>query len=290
MVEHVKVGITGSNGFLGRNLVKTLKLYGYQLVEFTTAPQNQDQVCLDYSNIDLMKSHFLKIDLLIHAAWTPGSRADRQNPDLQALNKVIGGKIANAAAEASVKKIIGVGSQDELATSLTPWADDEPFNPQSYYSEAKLATYNHFLNATNELLWVRLLSIYGTSDPRNWVITNAIKSLKSEKEFKVGGCQQLFNLTHVTDAAHAFHQLIDKKVLGPVNVSTLEAASLKSSLELLEKLSGRRGLIKYQGPSDERNQIRSSGSLEKIGWYPRTSLEVGFRELLEYHDERFIAL
>ena len=284
MVKPLRIGITGSNGFLGKNLVKTLNLCGYQVVEFTTKPQNQNQKVLNFSDVDSMKTEFLKIDILIHAAWTSGSRPDRQNPELQNLNKVIGEKIANAALRANIKKIIGVGSQDELNTSFTPWADNEPFNPQSYYSEAKLVTYNHFLKATNELLWVRLLSIYGAADPRDWVIMNAVKSLKTKKEFKVGGCEQLFSLTHVADAADGFHHLIQHKVLGTVNVSTLEATSLKASLELLEKLSGHTGFIKYVGNSDERNQIRSPGVLEKIGWSPNVSKEFGFRELLEYQD------
>jgi nucleoside-diphosphate-sugar epimerase len=281
MAEYLTVGITGANGFLGRSLVKSLRMKGYSIAEFTTKPQNQTQIGTDFSDISSMKKHFLKVDLLIHTAWTSSSRTDRQNAELQNLNRVIGKNVADAANDASVKKIIGVGSQDELETSSKPWRDNEPFAPQSHYSEAKMATYKYFINSTDELLWVRLFSIYGVTDPRDWIVMSALKAIRKEETLNVGACSQLFSLTHVDDAVNGFYYLIKNSILGTVNVSTLEAVTLRNSLELLEKVSGSRGLIRFGKNIDNRNQIRVSGELERLGWTPQISREQGFRDLLE---------
>jgi nucleoside-diphosphate-sugar epimerase len=281
MAEYLTVGITGSNGFLGRNLAKSLKLKGFTVLEFTTKPMNKTQIHTDFSDVNSMTENFRKIDLLIHAAWTPSSRADRQNLELQNLNIVIGKNVANASTDANVRRIIGVGSQDELETSSKPWQDNEPFAPQSFYSEAKLATHEYFANSTSEFLWVRLFSIYGATDPRDWILMSALKAIKNNQVLDVGACNQLFSLTHVQDAANAFYLLIKNNISGTANVSTLETTTLKSSIELLERIAGHRSLIRFGPQMDLRNQIRSVGVLEELGWTPQIRKEQGFRDLLE---------
>lgn len=281
MAEHLKIGITGANGFLGRSLAKSLQIKGFSVVEFTTKPMNQNQIRTDYFDVNSMKHNFMKIDLLIHAAWTASSRADRNNLELQNLNAIVGKNVANAAIDANLVKIVGVGSQDELGASSEPWHDNEPFEPQSFYSEAKLATYEYFMNSTSDLLWVRLFSIYGVTDPRDWILMSALRAIKNNETLNVGACNQLFSLTHVQDAANGFYHLIKNNVLGIANVSTLDSYTLKNSIELLERVSGKNGLIKFGEQIDLRNQIRSVGILEKLGWNPEISREQGFRDLLE---------
>jgi nucleoside-diphosphate-sugar epimerase len=279
VVKNIKIGVTGSNGFLGLNLVKQLKLKGYQVFEFTTSPKNKFQIELNYFDTKSIIESLSNIDVLIHAAWTSGSRINRNNKDLQNLNILISRNISEAARHCNLAKIIGIGSQDELGNSSKPWTDFEAFNPQSHYSEAKLATYNFFADATKNFVWARLFSAYGPGDPRDWILMNAIKALKFDQPLNVGKCNQLFNFTHIKDAANAIILLMEKDFNGTANISTLESPTLKDSLNLLEKISGKLGLIRYGEDSDNRNQIRSAGVLESMGWFPKINRETGFGEL-----------
>ena len=281
MVKDLTIGVTGSNGFLGQHLVKELRHKGYPVLEFTTNPKNKLQIKMDYSDTKSMKESFLKIDLLIHAAWTSGSRNNRNNFELQNLNVLMSKNISKVAQETNLKRVIGIGSQDELGNSSEPWTDDEEFAPQSYYSEAKLVTYNNLLESTEQFIWARLLSVYGVGDPRDWILTKAVGALRLNQKLRVGKCDQLFNFTHIKDAANGVILLMERGFIGSANVSTLESPTLKNSLELLEDISGKRGLIKYGQNSDRRNQVRSSGILEELGWVPKINREIGFRELLD---------
>ncbi len=281
MVRDLTIGVTGSNGFLGQYLVKELRHKGYSVHEFTTNPKNKLQIKLNYSDTKSMKESFLKIDVLIHAAWTSGSRSNRENFELQNLNVIISENISRVAQEINLKRIIGIGSQDELRNNSKPWTDDEEFEPQSYYSEAKLATYNNLSESTEQFIWARLLSVYGVGDPRDWILTKTVSALKLNKQLRVGKCDQLFNFTHIKDATDGIILLMEKGFIGSANVATLESPTLKNSLDLLEDISGRKGLIKYGPYSDTRNQVRSPGILEVLGWVPKIKREIGFRELFD---------
>lgn len=281
MVRDLTIGVTGSNGFLGQYLVKELRHKGYSVHEFTTNPKNKLQIKMNYSDTKSMRESFLKIDLLIHAAWTSGSRNNRDNFELQNLNVVVSKNIAKVAQEINLNKIIGIGSQDELGNTSKPWTDDAEFEPQSYYSEAKLATYNTLVKSTEQFIWARLLSVYGVGDPRDWILTKTVSALKLNKQLKVGKCDQLFNFTHIKDAADGIILLMERGFIGSANVATLESPTLKNSLDLLEDISGRKGLIKYGSNSDTRNQVRSPGILEVLGWVPKIKREIGFRELFD---------
>lgn len=282
MVKTLNFAVTGANGFLAKHIVTELKSREYKVFELTTNPTNENQTLIDYENSRDIEIVLSKIDVLIHCAWTSSSSINRKDKELQKINSRISKKISEAVKYSGVKLLVGIGSQDELAKSDSPWKDDAPFNPQSYYAEAKLETFNNFKDSGKNVIWARLFSIYGPYDKRDWVINNILKAIKTGGCLHLGACNQKFSLTHVRDAANCILSIIENEVTGIVNIGEIDATSLRNSIELLLKIADKAEIVKFMNTINDRDQIRLPGKLEQIGWSPKISKEVGFAELLKY--------
>lgn len=282
MVKALNFAVTGANGFLAKHIVTEIKSRKLKVTELTTYPTNKNQILVNYEDSKEIESALSGIDVLIHCAWTSSSAINRKDKELQKINSRISKKISDAVKDSGVKLLVGIGSQDELSTSDSPWKDDEKFTPQSFYSEAKLETFTNFNDCGKNFIWARLFSIYGPFDKRDWVINTVLKAIKTNTKIKLGACNQKFSLTHVKDAANCILSLVDNEVQGSVNIGEIDATSLRSSIELILEIANKPKLVEFTNIIDERDQIRLSGKLEQIGWNPNISKEVGFAELLKY--------
>ena len=180
-----------------------------------------------------------------------------------------------------IQKIIGVGTQDELIDGEQPWSDSARILPMSEYAKAKYRTLNIFKENIRNFTWARLFSVYGKNDKRDWIMTSAVKALKNNSPVTFGECSKPWSLTHVNDISTAFETIIDKNITGILNISDINAPSLRNHLELLQSLSKKKLFDFKSNNIKEREISATSGTLEKAGWKIRTSREEGFLELLK---------
>ena len=75
--------------------------------------------------------------------------------------------------------------------------------------------------------------------------------------------------------------LIENNIKGSVNVSNLDAPSLRSHLELMQLLSKKELFTFVNNNIPEREVSRVNGILETIGWNPSVKREEAFLELLK---------
>jgi nucleoside-diphosphate-sugar epimerase len=126
-----------------------------------------------------------------------------------------------------------------------------------------------------------LFSVYGKNDKRDWIIPIAVKALKNNSSITFGGCSKPWSLTHVNDICTAFETILDKNITGIVNISDINAPSLRNHLDLLQRLA-RKEIFEFRPNNiNERELSISSGILENAGWKVRISREEGFLELLK---------
>jgi nucleoside-diphosphate-sugar epimerase len=279
--ELIKVGITGSGGFIGGNLASHLKAKGFDVRAFTGNENNQNLIYLNWENEKQIESEFNDLDVLIHCAWLGSDRNSRVNPEIQKKNIAITNSIMKIQRQVGIPKIIGVGSQDELKDGEQPWSDHAKISPMSEYAKAKYQTYNMFKENIDNFTWARLFSVYGKNDKRDWIITNAVKALKNNSSVTFGECSKSWSLTHVNDISTAFETILNKNITGIVNISDINAPSLRNHLELLQRLAKKEIFNFKPNNINEREISISSGILENAGWKVRTNREEGFLELLE---------
>jgi nucleoside-diphosphate-sugar epimerase len=277
----INIGITGAGGFIGKELFSYLTSKGFNVTGFTTSTSKKNLINLDFTDEKQIESKFFDLDVLIHSAWIGGDRNNRFIPEIQKRNILITKNIVKIHKLTKISKIIGIGSQDELINGEQPWGDNSKILPVSEYAKAKYESFNILKENIENFTWARLFSVYGESDQRDWILTKAITAIKNDLPIVFGKCSKPWSLTHVRDVAIAFEMLIKNNIKGSVNVSNLEAPSLRSHLELMQSLSKKELFTFVNSDIDEREVSRTSGILETIGWKPTVKREEAFLELLK---------
>jgi nucleoside-diphosphate-sugar epimerase len=276
----MNIGITGSNGFIGRNLADYLISEGFLVTKFSGDKLLKDYVYLDWEDLQNLQSNLANLDVLIHLSWIGSEREFRFNKALQELNVNRTKSLVSVQKDTSIKKIIGIGSQDELPDGLQPWCDTEVFDPKSDYGKAKKESFLLLQENVKNFTWARLFSVYGSGDKRNWILTKAVNAIKSNTQIIFGRCSKPWALTHVSDVARALGIVLKANLLGTLNISNLDSPTLRNHLEYMEDLAGT-DLFRFSKEINfEREISRSSGSLEAAGWNPIISRKEGFLELL----------
>lgn len=277
----IKVGITGSGGFIGGNLASQLVAKGYSVRAFTSNRRNHDLVYLDWKHEKQVEAEFKDLDVLIHCAWLGSDRQSRLNAEVQKKNLLVADRIVKIQKHVGIPKIIGVGSQDELIDGDQPWTDNAKISPSSEYAKAKYQTLNIFKENIENFTWARLFSVYGKNDKRDWIINNAVKAIKNNVGITFGECSKPWSLTHVNDISTAFETILNKSLTGVVNISDLNAPSLRNHLELMQSLA-KKELFGFKSNNVNQREISiASGILDIAGWKVSVSREEGFLELLK---------
>lgn len=276
----MKIGVTGANGFIGQSLVNFLISKGFSLTKFTSDSNLQKLTYVNWEDKKQLESSFGCLDVLIHLSWIGSERQFRNDRDVQQINVRRTKTLISVLNNTNISQIIAIGSQDELKDGSQPWNDNSPFSPTSEYGKAKFESFNLFNNYSSNFTWARLFSVYGKNDKRDWIIRNASVAIQNNTKLIFGSCAKPWSLTHVSDVSRAISLIIKQNLSGTVNLSALEAPTLKNHLQLLEFLSGKKLFTFLDDSKLEREVSRSSGILESIGWLPLISREEGFLELL----------
>jgi hypothetical protein len=146
---------------------------------------------------------------------------------------------------------------------------------------SQIISYEILKNSTLKPAWMRLFSVYGSNDDRDWVLTKAFSSIMKNKKIVFGSCRQLWSLTHVEDVANATRMIIEKEFIGELNVSDLTVEPLKNHLLLLQQLMGKDDLLFFEeNDIVERALIRKPGEIEKLGWKAQVSTTAGFKRMI----------
>jgi nucleoside-diphosphate-sugar epimerase len=276
-----KIGITGSSGFIGGSLATYLNSKGFSIKAFTSNKKNKNFIYLDWENEKLIESEFKDLDVLIHCAWLGSDRHSRHIAELQNKNLSITKSIVKVQGFTNISRIIGVGSQEELIDGEQPWSDDAKILPASEYGIAKYESFNILKESIKNFTWARLFSVYGKNDKRNWIIMNAVRSLRENTPITFGECSKPWSLTHINDVCTAFAIILNKNITGTVNISDVSAPTLRNHLELLQKLAGRKKFVFKPNSIIEREISISSGILHTSGWKIAVDREKGFLDLLK---------
>jgi nucleoside-diphosphate-sugar epimerase len=277
----VKIAITGSGGLVGRNLNSYFKRHGFDVVAFSSTDKYGKDSKINLLNSEEVASKLSEFDVLIHAAWVGSERVFRSNPKVQSLNIDISKNLVKSLEGSNIRQLICFGSQAEFLQADSPWSDSSPTHGDSEYSLAKIKTHEILKNSKLNLTWMRLFSVYGSNDNRDWILPKAFSSILKNQKFEVGSCSQLWSLTHVEDVAYATQLVIEKEFIGDLNVSDLVVVPLRAHLLLLQEVMGMANLLVFsENDIPERALIRIPGAIENLGWEPKINTSVGFKRMI----------
>jgi dTDP-4-dehydrorhamnose reductase len=123
--------VTGANGMLGTDAVERLRADGHEVTSHT-------RDTLDLSDVDAVIAAARGHDVLWNcAAWTAVDDAEADEEAALAINGVVPGILAAAAAEAGAR-LVQISTDYVFAGDATaPYDEDAPTDPRSAYGRTK---------------------------------------------------------------------------------------------------------------------------------------------------------
>ena len=219
--------LTGGTGMIGSAIIREAVKQGYDVTCLVRAgsarianiPQNErvhivDCSITDYASLELTE----KYDVFMHLAWDKTSVGGRDDVDCQLKNIQYTLDAVRLAKRCGCSVFIGAGSQAEYGVQSVPLTSGLAVKPESGYGIAKYTAGKFSAMLCKQLgmrfNWMRILSVYGSNDGENTLISYVVRELKAGRSPELTKCEQMWDYLHCDDAARAFLAVAEKSVDG----------------------------------------------------------------------------
>lgn len=304
--------ITGVAGFIGSSLARAVLAQGDQVrgIDNLSTGKRENIAEIqskiefleaDLANLDALHQACRGVDYVFHEAAIPSVPKSVLDP--------LGSNVANvdgtvhlliAGRDAKVKRVVYAASSSAYGDTPTlPKHEGMTPNPISPYAVAKLASEYYMTSFYRcyglETVCLRYFNIFGPrqdpSSPYSGVLAKFItQMLKGESPTILGDGKQSRDFTYIDNVISA--NLLAAKApaeqaAGQVfNVATGTRVDLNQTFELLKKIIGFQGAVKY-GPEragDVKHSLADLSRTEKhLGYKPLVNFEEGLRRTVEWY-------
>src|SRR6266566_7039249 len=284
----MKAIVTGSAGFIGGHLMRTLQAEGHDVVGVDLKDGK------DIRDTELMKQLFAGATYVFHLAALPRVPYSIEHPRETHDHNINGTlSVLLAARDAEVERVIYSASSSAYGNSpVLPLTEDLPAHPISPYGLQKYVGELYC-----RLLWdvyglptvsLRYFNIYGPGASAEGayalVIAKFIKQrLEGSPMTITGDGEQTRDFTHVRDVVRANVLAATSKRVGKGEVINIGAGK-NASVNRVAQLIG--GPTEHIAPRLEPRDTLADNSLAKalLGWEPEVSLEEGISQLKHLHN------
>lgn len=304
--------VTGVAGFIGSTLARALLARGEQvrgIDNFCTGKRENLTDCIsqielhevDLLDLDALHRACRGVDYVFHEAAIPSVPRSVQDPLGNNRANVDGTlNLLVAARDAKVKRVIYAASSAAYGDTPTlPKREDMPPNPISPYAVAKLAGEYYMTSFYRcyglETVSLRYFNVFGPrqdpASPYSGVLAKFITQMLNGEEATIfGDGKQSRDFTYVDNVVEAnllACQADAKEAAGQVfNVATGQRADLYQTFQVLKKLIGYRGDVKY-GPEragDVKHSLADiSRAKQQLGYRPKVDFEEGLSRTIEWY-------
>src|SRR5262249_53004801 len=304
--------ITGVGGFIGSALARAVLAQGDTvrgIDNFSTGKREniaeiEDRIELheiDLKDANATREACAGVDFVLHQAAIPSVPKSVIDPVGSNQNNVDATmNLLVAAKDAKVKRVVYAASSSAYGDTPTlPKREDMTPNPISPYAVAKLSGELYMTSFFRcyglETVSLRYFNIFGPrqdpTSPYSGVLAKFItQMLAGEQPTIFGDGKQSRDFTYIDNVVHA--NLLAAKapadqVAGQVfNVATGTRADLNETFEILKKLTGFSGTVKY-GPDregDVKHSLADISSAENyLGYAPQVNFEEGLRRTVDWY-------
>lgn len=291
----MRVLVTGATGFLGHHLVETLVGRGAEVLALALEPGSLPDG-VEFLSADVCDRAALertvaaaRPDAVAHlAALSHVGASWARIPEYFDVN-VLGTE--NVVAAAAGRRLVFVSSAEvygAVPEGEQPIAEDRAPAPRSPYALTKAAAERTALAAGG--IVVRCFNLVGRGQLPSFALPGfaaqlaAIARGTAEPVLRVGNLSARRDFVPVEDAAEAFALVLERAEAGSVcNLATGTAISIADGLERLRRIAGVEATV-VEDPSrlrpvDVPLLAGDAGTLRRLGWAPRRTLEQALGEL-----------
>ncbi len=311
-MNKLHVLVVGSTGLVGSSLTRVLSKS--RKVSRLTPSSRKDTDLFDFNKTKKLIAQ-TKPDVLIIAAAKVGGIVANNTLRTEFLLENL--KINTNLLEASIPypdmKIINLGSsciyplQAENPIKEDYFMDGKLEPTNSPYAMAKLTAIElgRSINKQfgHQVLNLMPTNLYGPNDYFNFEHSHVIPGLLSrmhkakidndEKFFIWGSGSPFREFLYVDDLSNAIEFLLDKNLnIDLLNVGSGHEITIKNLSELIKKTIGYEGELAFDKniPDGNPRKLLDSKLINKLGWKPATSLEIGLKNTYDWFLENFNSL
>ena len=319
----MKILITGSEGFIGYNLMKAL-FKKYDVVGIDTPRKNIETQFRRIKEIDLgifdvnggrlvpslsksieitKKNKFElenlfdneKFDTVIHLAANAGVRDSYIFPlDYAENNLIATAIIADLCERYKVRNLIFSSSSSVYGTNLPPFDDENDYpEPLSIYGahkrmcEVLLKSYANS-NLIKYITCLRFFTVYGPWGRPEMAIAKFTSNIMRGEPINVFGQGDMErNWTYIDDIIDGIIEAIENPFKYEIiNLGNNKTTNLMDMVQLLEKEIGKKAIIDFKAM--QKGDIRyTEADLEKakalLGFEPKISIEEGIKKYVDWY-------
>ena len=238
-MKHGAVIVTGANGYIGQNVVRTLLDFGVRViavdVNFSGLDERAEQLETNlFENISGVLALVPEVDVCLHLAWRNGfnHNAATHLADLPGHFHFI-----ESMLEAGLEQIAVLGSMHEIGYWEGVIDENTPTNPINYYGIAKNALRQSLgvLCSARGIAfqWLRAFYITGDDARNHSVFTKILQLERENKEFFPATTGiNLYDFITIEELSRQISlAIMQKQILGIINVCTGNAVPLRDAIE-----------------------------------------------------------
>jgi nucleoside-diphosphate-sugar epimerase len=293
----MKILITGSTGFVGRNLVPKLLNNKHDILELTIEQELSEQLYVDRTHKYIVDDNQEELvnciehfnpEIVIHLASFLTS-----NDDFNTLCKLLNTnlyffcRVLDAVKNTRLKLFVNTGTFAEYSKG------DDNFDPAYLYSATKTAS-RSFLNYYSKVYdfkqtTVVPYTIYGGSDTQKKIIDIIVGSIDSSTPVDLSPGEQVLDFIHIDDVTDFYISLVNNLDIlsqkSNFKLGTGKGHSLKQLTEIIEVVTNRKTNINWGGKPYRSADVMYavadiSNQLEVLDWRPKISIRTGVRTQL----------
>jgi UDP-glucose 4-epimerase len=243
----MKILVTGSQGFIGRNLIKVLSseheifAVSRRSVESVTRDRCL-QVCVDLSHPDFSQKLPLEVDCVVHLAQSNQYRDFPSGAeDMRRVNIDSTAQLLEWSRTTGVKQFIFASTANIYGSSDGLLEEDDQKNPKSFYGATKLAAENLVTMYSDffQTDVLRFFTVYGPGQ-KGMLVANLIERIKGGQKITISGDNELL-LTpiFINDVVEVICKLLQSKLANGVRILNIcgdSIVTLRSLVQHLESL------------------------------------------------------
>ena len=304
----MRILVTGGAGFLGSHLSEKLVRQGHDVIcldNFYTGSKANVAHLIDLPNFELLRHDvtfplYIEVDQIYNLAC-PASPVHYQRDPVQTTKTNVHGAInmlglakrtGARILQASTSEVYGdpeIHPQEE-----SYWGRVNPIGIRSCYDEGKRCAETLFFDYWRQHhLEIKVVRIFNTYGPRmhpndGRVVSNFIVQALNGDEITIyGDGKQTRSFCFVDDLVDGLIDFMnsEKEITGPMNLGNSgEFTILELAEQVIQMTNSTSKIVWKELPQDDPRQRKPDISLANkfIGWAPKTNLEDGLKETINY--------
>ncbi len=278
-----KVLITGSKGFVGKNLINYLNNYSFQVIK-------TNDFSLDLK-IKESWTEIEKCDYLIHLAGKSFIPESWEEPGKFIENNILLTTNALEYCRMNGTKLIFLSSYLYGNSSSLPIKENSPIEVNNPYALTKLLSeklcYFYRNNFQVKQVILRVFNLYGPGQPKNFLLSKIINQVKNKESIQIESLLPKRDYVYIDDLCSAIIKSINYEGNENIfNIGSGKSYSVKEIIHIIQKTYGTSLDIKNKKKIRKNEILNTVADIrlanKELGWSPIVDINEGLKKIKNF--------